>query len=55
MRKYSHKKWSKNFSGKFEESREKILRTPKNLPAPSPMAKTTCTLHKSQVYPCGDM
>jgi len=26
-----------NFSGKFEEIRAKILRTPKNLPAPAPM------------------
>jgi len=34
MRIHSHKKWSKIFSGKFGEIRAKILRTPKNLPAP---------------------
>ena len=33
-------KWSKNFSGKCGEIRAKILRTPKNLPAPAPMRKT---------------
>jgi len=31
------KKWLKNFSGKFGEIRAKILRTPKHLPAPTPM------------------
>jgi len=41
MRKYSHKKWPKIFSGKFEEIRAKILRTSKNLPAPTPMADMT--------------
>jgi len=29
------------FSGKFAEIRAKILRTPKNLPAPSPMFNVT--------------
>ena len=29
MRKYSHKKWSKNFSDTFEESREKSFAPPK--------------------------
>jgi len=52
--KNSHKKWSKNFSGKFEEIRAKILRTPKNLPS-TPMADITRTLHKRQVYSCGVM
>jgi len=33
----SHKKWPKNFSGNFGEIRAKIFRTPKNLPAPTPM------------------
>jgi len=32
-----HTKWPKIFSGKFGEIRAKILRTPKNLPAPAPM------------------
>jgi len=34
---HKHKKWPKIFSGKFEEIRAKILRTPKNLPAPTTM------------------
>jgi len=37
MRNSSHKKWPKNFSGKFGKIRAKILRTPKNLPAPTRM------------------
>jgi len=48
--KNSHKKWSKTFSGKFEEIQAKILRAPKNLPAPNPMADVTRSLHKRQVY-----
>jgi len=32
-------KVAQNFSGKFGEIREKILRTPKNLPAPTPMVE----------------
>jgi len=31
----AHKKWPKDFSGKFGEIRAKILRIPKNLPAPT--------------------
>jgi len=37
--KYSHKKWPKIFLGKFGEIRAKILRTPKKLPAPTPMCR----------------
>jgi len=37
MRKYSHKKWPK-FFWQVSEIRTKILRTPINLPAPTPMA-----------------
>jgi len=36
-RKYSHKGFPDNFSGKFEEYRAKIFRTPKTLPAPTHM------------------
>ena len=36
LRKCSHKKWPKRFSGKFGEIRAKIFRTPKNLPDPTP-------------------
>jgi len=32
-----NKKWPKTFLGKFGEIRAKFLRTPKNLPAPTPM------------------
>ena len=39
MRKYSHKKWSKNFSGKFGEIRAKILCSPENFPALTPMSE----------------
>jgi len=53
--KNSHKKWYKIFSAKFEEIRTKILRVPKNLPAPTPMADVTRSLHKRQVYSCGVM
>jgi len=35
MRKYSHKKWPRNILGKFGDIRAKILRTQKNLPAPT--------------------
>jgi len=38
LRKCLHKKWPKNFSGKFGEVQAKILRTPQNLPAPTPTA-----------------
>jgi len=44
---------AQNFLGKFEEIREKILRTLKNLLAPTPIAGMTCTLHKSQFHSCG--
>ena len=37
MKRNSHKKWPKIFSGKFGKIRAKILRTPKNLPASTPM------------------
>ena len=37
LRKRSHKKWPKSFSGNCGEIRAKILCTPKNLPAPTPM------------------
>jgi len=43
------------FSGKFEKIRTKILRTPKYLRAPTPMADMTRTLQKRQVYSCGVM
>jgi len=33
-RKYSHKKLTKNISGKFGEIRAKTYRTPKDLPVP---------------------
>jgi len=46
-------KVAQNFLGKFEEIREKILRTLKNLLAPTPIAGMTCTLHKSQFHSCG--
>jgi len=50
MRKYSHKK----FSGKFGEIRAKILRTPKYLPAPTPMCwnvtQSELFLEESVVY-----
>jgi len=34
---YSQKTWPKSFSGTFGEIRAKILRTPRKLPAPTPM------------------
>jgi len=37
MRKYTYKKWPKILSSKFGEILAKILRTPRNLPAPTPM------------------
>ena len=43
-RKYSHKRLSEDFSGKFKEIRAKIFRTPKNLPAPTSMAEWTLML-----------
>jgi len=41
LRKCSYKKWPKSFSGKFGEIRAKILCTPKNLPAPTPVPLLT--------------
>jgi len=40
MIKYSHKELDEKFSGKFVEMRAKIFRTPKNVPASSPMLAT---------------
>ena len=37
--KICREKLHKNFSGKFGEFRSKMLRTPKNLPAPTPMSR----------------
>jgi len=39
------KNCTENFLGKFGEIRAKILRTPKNLPAPTPMMKRHLHLH----------
>jgi len=39
MKIYLHEKWPKNVSGKFGEIRAKFLRTPENLPAPTPMTR----------------
>jgi len=50
-RKYSHKVLPGNFSGKFREIRAKIVRTPKNWPAPTPMAwkhTVTATINRAQ-------
>ena len=43
--KICRKNCTKNFSGKFGEIRAKILRTPKDLPAPTPMMKRHLCLH----------
>jgi len=50
MRKYLQKKWPENFSGKFEGIWAKILRTPQNLPAPTPMSPNTARLYDC-LYP----
>jgi len=44
-RKFVGKIAQKNFSVKFEEIRAKILRTPKNLPVPTPVMKRYLHLH----------
>jgi len=45
--------WPKIFSGKFGEIRAKILRTPQNLPAPTPVVKPfTTIIPKHIVCPC---
>jgi len=48
MRRYLHEKWPKIFSGKFGEIQAKILRTPKNFPAPTPTDTGTIVSEKLQ-------